>query len=489
MTTFRDQLSEAGKGTVFKGTFLNPTGVPGADLETYDPGWLSVGSDGRIVSLTRQCPKNARQVVDFGTALVVPGFVDTHTHLAQYAFTGLGDLPLLPWLDTYTFPHERAFADANLARAHSRFFFQACLASGTTTVMAYGTSHAEAVHIAFEEARALGIRAGLGLMLMDRHAPADLLSEPGVSLAEADALAARWDHAGNGKLRFVVTPRFAVSCTQGLMEGAADLAKRRGLFVQTHLSENKEEIALVRELFPKAKSYTDVYDACGLLGPRTLLGHCLHLGADERAVLRERGCVVTHCASSNTFLASGLMPLARFLEEGLRVSLGTDVAGGTSLSMISEMKAAGDAARLRKALYGDELLKASSLLSLATLEGARAVGLEKQLGNFAAGKAADFVVIDDLLSHPLFPQLGAEAVASDTVLERLSRVLSRPHPDAVRETWIEGTKVFSRKGVGFKVSHHPLNTHGLSPRQGFAPGEFWCATHELGKSEFVARKS
>ena len=267
MTLLRVQAPDA---RVFKGTFLSPRGSADsesggsasgvsrlralADVDVFDPGWLSVGPDGRILALTRDCPKDVRHVVDFGDALVMPGFVDTHTHLPQYAFTGLGDLPLLPWLETYTFPHERAFCDPTLARARARHFFQACLAMGTTTVMACGTHHEEAVHIAFEEARSAGIRAGIGLVLMDSNVPDDFATESGKSLVAAERLASCWDRAGSGRLRFVVTPRFAVSCTQGLMEGAADLAQRRGLLVQTHLAENNDEIALVRELFPKAES-------------------------------------------------------------------------------------------------------------------------------------------------------------------------------------------------------------------------------------------
>ena len=438
--------------TVFKGTFLSPReGTIVGEIDVFAPGWMTVDAQGRIVSLERECPKNPRSVVDFGDALVVPGFVDTHAHLPQYAFSGLGDLPLLPWLETYTFPHESKFSDEGVARARSRHFFASCLAAGTTTVMAYGTSHEDALHVAFEEARALGIRAGLGLVLMDQNAPAALIAEGWKSLDASERLAACWDRAGDGRLRFVVTPRFAVSCSRRLMEGAADLAQRRGLFIQTHLSENKDEIALVRQMFPDAKSYADVYDSCGLLGPWTLLGHCVHLSAEERALLKERRSIVTHCASSNTFLASGLMPLARYLDEGQRVSLGTDVAGGTSLSMIAEMKAAGDAARLRKALFGEEPVKAGALLALATLEGARAVGLEKHVGNFEVGKAADFVVVDDVLTHPLYPGLGrnwkdlaAHGGVGTEPLERLSRLIARPHSEVVRETWIEGAKVFAR---------------------------------------------
>lgn len=379
------------------------------------------------------------EVVDWGTALLLPGCIDTHTHLPQYAFAGIGDRTLLDWLAAYTFPQEGRFADPALARAQARSFFWECLRHGTTTVVGYVTSHAKATDVAFAEAERVGLRAWLGSVLMDRNAPDELLRPTEIAIAEARGLAERWH--GKGRLAYVVTPRFAVSCTPELLGAAAELARERQLFLQTHISENPAEIALVEKLFPGSKGYADVYDATGCLGERTLLAHGVHLRSEEVDLCVERGCVVTHCPTSNRFLASGLMPLRRFRARGLRVSLGTDVAGGYSLSMFHEACEAMETSKLIWAQDNRfEPLNPFEALRLATLAGAEALGMADSIGSLEVGKEADFVVVRDELTLPGAASLADSHFSSPE--QRLARVLYRGHPDMVVAAHVAGDLVW-----------------------------------------------
>jgi guanine deaminase len=369
---------------IFKGSVSNP--VAPDRVESYAPGYLVIAGE-KIEQLRRDDPRKEfpdADFVDAGNQSIVPGFVDTHVHLPQFRIMGIGAGELLTWLNTITYPEETRFADPEYAAGVAREFFDALVASGTTTAMIYSSVHEEATDIAFAAARTRGIRAFIGKVMMDRNSPEALQEETEDSISASMRLFDKWDGADGGRLRYVFTPRFAASCSTELMTRVGRIARERMAFVQSHLSENKDEVDWVGKLFPAAPSYTGVYDSAGLLNERSIMAHCIHLSSAEVALLAQRRTKVAFCPYSNRTLRSGTMPYRTLRDAGLNISLGTDVAGGPSLSMLEQMREAMTAAGIAQpeALY------------LATLGGAKALGLDDRIGNFEAGKDADFVIAD-----------------------------------------------------------------------------------------------
>ena len=336
---------------IFRAHLLSPKASPG--LRDVPDGALAVdaaghiGSVGTFEAVTAEWP--SEPVQDLRPLWLLPGLVDLHSHLPQHEAVAQDGLELLPWLESHIFPAESRFSDPEWAALAARSYFRDQLALGTTTTVVYGSVHAQATHRAFQEAEQSGIRGILGKVMMDRNVPDALRETTEASLAESGELCATWHGRDSGRLQYAFTPRFAPTCSMELLRGAARLAERHGAYVQTHLSENFNEIQWVHELFPEARDYTDVYARAGLLGPRTLLGLGIHLSPSERAAIRAAGAAIVHCPRSNAFLRSGIMPLRRWLEEGLGVGLGTDVGGGPSLDLWAEMAMACTASKLRYA--------------------------------------------------------------------------------------------------------------------------------------------
>jgi guanine deaminase len=252
--------------------------------------------------------------------------------------------------------------------------------------------HEEATNAAFAAAERNGVRAFIGKVMMDQNSPETLLEDTEASLAASVRLFEKWDGAAGGRLRYVFTPRFAASCSLELMQRTGGIARERGAFVQTHLSENQDEVEWVRRLFPSHGSYASVYDSAGLLTERSIMAHCIHLSADEVALLSQRHANIAFCPYSNRTLRSGTMPYHRLRAAGLNISLGTDIAGGPSLSMLAQMQEAMAAAQIAW----------TEALFLATLGGASVLGLADRIGNFEAGKDADFVVVENDLVKQVF---------------------------------------------------------------------------------------
>ena len=325
---------------------LSPLSAGG--IADYPDGVIAVDAAGRIewvggaLDWPRRGPAGATTPIDLRPLVVLPGMVDLHAHLPQLPNAGLGfGLDLLTWLGKYIFPLERRFDDAEDAARLAPAAFRAFAAAGTTTLLAYGAVYKASMDGAFRAAEEHGIRAILGKVMMDRLTydetiePSTILER---SLRESEELIAAWHGADGGRLGYAVTPRFAVSCSEELLRESAALAERTGVWWQTHVAEDLEEIAEVARLFPKARDYVDVYDRAGGLGARTILAHAIHLSERELARLVETDTRVAHCPSSNLFLASGIMPLSRYREAGLGVGLGSDVAGGPEPSIFSVMQ-------------------------------------------------------------------------------------------------------------------------------------------------------
>ena len=349
--------------------------------------WLLIDG-GRIAGVQAEAPDASwRREVHRGR-WILPGFVDSHVHSAQVDVIGAYGTQLLDWLTHHTFPAEARLADPALADASAQLFLDGLLAVGTTSALVFPTVHRHATDALFAAALARGMRLISGKVLMDRHAPDNLRDD--VVQAERDCLALieRWH--GRGRLAYAVTPRFAPTSTEAqLAMAGALLASRPGLYMQTHVAENPDEVRWVAELFPQARSYLAVYAQHGLLGPRSVLAHGIWLDDTDRALLAQTGAALAHCPSSNLFLGSGLFDWPAARAHGSGVTLASDVGGGTHLSMLRTM-----ADGYKVQALGGHRVTAWALLHAATRGAAQALGLAQEIGSLEPGLLADVVVWD-----------------------------------------------------------------------------------------------
>jgi guanine deaminase len=392
--------------TALHGAALTFTGDPfdvGVEAAMrYESDAILAMADGRIThfgpasAVRGQLPPGTHIKECGRDALILPGFIDCHVHYPQTQIIGAYGQQLLDWLDEYTFVAEQKFADAAHARSVAGLFLDECLRNGTTTVASFCTVHAHSADAFFEAAAARGMRVIGGKCLMDRNAPIALLDSAQRGYDESKTLIARWH--GKGRALYAITPRFAISSTPEQMAAAGALWKEHpGTHVQSHVSENRDEVELARETYPNCEGYLDIYDHYGLLGPRAIYGHGIWLTEGEWHRLHETGTSIAHCPTSNLFLGSGLFDLrqAKQRDRPVRVGLATDVGAGTSLSMLKTMGAAYQVAQL-----GGHALSAPLALYLATRGAARALYLEDRIGSLAPGMEADVLVLN-LKSTPL----------------------------------------------------------------------------------------
>lgn len=349
-----------------------------------------------------------KTLLDKSDKLVIPGLIDSHVHLSQWKIRGKYKSDLLEWLECYTFPEEERFSNSEYARLVAGDFFQNLINSGTTTASINVTVSQEATNIAFEEAEKLKYRALIGKVCMDSNSPPGLLENTEKSFSESVELCQQWDN--KGLLNYVFTPRFAPVCSRELMQKIGKYAQGNDKYIQTHLSENRNEVALVKELFPEAKSYTDVYFRANLLGPKTIMAHSIHLDDNELELMKNSGTKIAHCPDSNFFLKSGRFPYKKFIDNNLDIGLGSDVAGGTCLDMFYHMKMA-------NYMQLDYSLNVKELFYMATLGNAKVLSKENLIGSLEIGKKADFLVMninpeqefEELLSEMIFVK-GKEAL-------------------------------------------------------------------------------
>lgn len=371
---------------------------------------------------------------------LMPGLVDLHSHVPQYRAVAHGQSELLPWLRDCIFPVEREFTGARARREAARFF-QELAKQGTTTAALYTAIYEDTCDAAFEAARGSGLRIVMGKMMMDvgsygEQQPKRALS---FSVTESTRLCRKWHGANDGLLGYAFSPRFAVSCSRELMCAAAELAREHGAWIQTHLSENREELARVRELFPEAEDYTAVYESCGLLTPRTVLGHCIHLSPREREAIAAAGAAIAHCPTANLFLGSGILPFEKM--NGIRLGLGTDVAAGPELNLWRVMRAAIESQKARSFYEpGVRVPTAAEVFYLATQGGAEALGKGDAIGSFEIGKEADLAIIDfsRLLPYGKDPKRAADLSAEDI----LALCVYRGGPEALLESFVRGRSVY-----------------------------------------------
>ncbi|MFT5609644.1 MAG: guanine deaminase [Arenicella sp.] len=328
------------------------------------------------------------KLVHYQNGLITPGFIDTHVHYPQIEMIASFGEQLLSWLERYTFPSEAQFSDYAYAKKVAEFFLNELQRNGTTTALVFATSHPESVEAFFDAALSRKLRMICGKVLMDRNAPKELLDTPHSGYQQSKDLIEKWH--GRGRLQYAVTPRFAPTSSDAQLATAGRLIKEYpGVYLQTHLSENEQEIEWVQDLFPDSKNYLDVYDKHKLLGRRSVFAHGVHLHDHECDRLSETGSSLAFCPSSNLFLGSGLFNLSQARQRGVNVGLGTDVGAGTSLSLLKTMCDSYKTQQLR-----GNPLQALSSFYLATLGGARSLDLESTIGNFTVGCEADFNFLD-----------------------------------------------------------------------------------------------
>ena len=363
----------------------DPTSIPEDEAYQYYEDGLLVINEGRVVEvgsadrLLLSLPKDTN-VINHSNTLLLPGFIDTHIHFPQSEIIAAHGKQLMDWLNELVFPAESKYGNKDYAELMADMFINQLLRNGTTTASVFCSVHPESVDALFEKCHEKNLRMIAGKVMMDRNCPVNLRDSAETSYRESKKLIERWHN--RGRLRYAITPRFAVTSSPAQLGQVRQLMlEHPDAYLQTHLSENQDEISLVRKLFPEYKSYLDVYDQYGLLSQRSIFAHCLHLGTDEWHRLSETQSNIAFCPSSNLFLGSGLFPLEKAEERTINVGIGSDIGGGNNFSILQTLGDAYKVVQLRK-----EQMSPMKGIYLATLGGARALGLSDKIGNFLPGK-------------------------------------------------------------------------------------------------------
>lgn len=368
------------------------------------------------------------QVVDHGDQLLIAGFIDAHAHYPQTGIIASWGKRLIDWLNSYTFPEEMRFGDPNFAAQAAALYFDLILSHGTTTAASFCTIHPESVEAFFSEAQARGLRMVAGKTCMDRNAPDGLRDTAQTGYDDSKALLKKWH--GVDRLTYAITPRFSPTSTPEQLAAMGALwAENPTCLMQTHLSEQHEEIAWVKELFPEARDYLDTYEQHGLIGKGAIMGHSIYLEPREIDRMVETGTSIVHCPTSNAFIGSGMCDVPGLHKRGVAVGLATDTGGGSSFSMLRTMAAAYDIGQLRGGI-----LHPAQLLWLATVGSARSLCLDDKIGNLAAGMEADIVVLD-LASTPAIAQRHARA---DDIWSAVFPTIMMGDDRAIAATYVGG---------------------------------------------------
>jgi len=402
---------------------------------SYEEDGAVLVRDGRIAavgdyhSVARQAGPGV-ETIDHRPHLILPGFIDAHVHFPQMQIIASYGAELLDWLNKYTFPEETRFFNPQHGRRIARLFLDEIVRHGTTTVAAYCSVHKESAEAFFAEATERNMLVVAGKVMMDRNAPQGLRDTPQSGYDDSKALIAAWH--GKGRALYAVTPRFAITSTPEQMEMAGALVREHpGCHMQTHLSENHAEIAFTQDLYPWSRDYTDVYERYGLLGKKSLFGHCIHLSEREADALSASGSVAVFCPTSNLFLGSGLFDYQRYRkrEKSLRIAAATDVGGGTNYSMLRTM----DEGYKVIALNGEKLNPLASFWQL-TAGNAEALSIEDRVGRLEAGKDADIVVLDAKAT----PAMKLRMERIETLAEELFLLQTLGDDRAISETYVAG---------------------------------------------------
>lgn len=410
----------------YRGRIITPKSQAKA-LDIID-GMLVVDDSGRVVSCGPFDNSFMGSVVDLRGRVIIPGLIDVHSHIPQLDQRGKHGATLLDWLDRYIFPAERSFADPSIAVEVATRFFKKLILNGTTTAGLYATVHPEATSRCFEIMCASGIRGFIGKVMMDRYSPDGLLETTNNSLSASEALCARWHGVDGGRIRYAYAPRFVPTCSFDLLKEVGKLSRASGAYLQSHIAETLAENARIKELHPEFADYVELFEKAGCLGERTILAHAIYLSGDEFRRLAATKTKIAHCPTSNFFLKSGWMPVARVEAAGVSYGLGTDVGAGTSMSLFTEMRHA-DYTQL------ETEISPVKAFWLATMGGAQVFSMEAEIGSLDVGKQADFCVLDIAGIEPNFslPDLSTDEV--------LSLLMYRGDGKVVESAYVRGRKL------------------------------------------------
>ena len=418
---------------IFRGHIVSP--VTDVEILDIENGAMVVDRHGKIKAVC--CFDDLKDVskdvliVDYGQKLLFPGFIDMHLHLPQIAQTGRSGEHLLKWLEKYIFPAEARFSDIEHARVMANWFFDELLRNGTTTACVFTTIHKDATDAAFEVAKQKGNRVIMGKVLMDTNCPDELREEVEAGIDESLELLDKWHMVDDGRLMYAFVPRFAVTSTSKLMNKVSQSwLANKGTYMHTHLAESFGEIEFVKELFPRSRSYVEVYHDHGLVHDHSIFAHAIHLDESDMELLKVQSSSLAHCPSSNFFLKSGIFKYNRIREAQIKFGLGSDVAAGPQMSMFQVMKDA-------NYIQAEDWLDARELFYRATLGSARALNLEEKVGSLSSGKEADFIVCDPTRRN---------AIANDMLENEIDDVLSAlvflGDDRLIEATYVRGFKVY-----------------------------------------------
>jgi guanine deaminase len=429
-------MAELLRASIFH-TPRNPFAVENA-LEAFTDGALVIAG-GRILACGDYMQVRAAHpeaaVSDLRGSAILPGLIDTHVHFPQTRIIGGLGWPLLDWLRLHALPEELRMADVSYACAVASGFVRALASHGTTTALVFGAHFGEATECLFQAATAAGLRIASGMVLSDRSLPEGLLQSPEQAYRASAALIARY-HCRDGQ-RYAVTPRFALSTSETMLEVCGALMREHpGMLFQTHINENAEEISAVREAFPWAESYLAVYDRFGLAGPRSIFAHNVHPSDAELARLAAAGSSVAHCPCSNAVLGSGIFPMRRHIDAGVRFALGTDVGAGIGFGVLKE---AVQSYMMQRLAPEGAALSPAHLLYLATAAGAAALGLEAETGDFTPGKSADFVCLHPPDGSPL----AAAFARAESASSQLAALITQAGAESVRQVRVRGKEMLA----------------------------------------------
>lgn len=412
----------------------DPLSLGNKAVTEYENGALVVGDEGRIawVGEKTDLPKQyiGNSITDYGDKYLMAGFIDPHLHFPQYRMLAAPGKDLMDWLTRFTFKEEARYGNVEHAQNAADKFLNFLFANGTTSVMAFSSVHQVAANALFEAASTRNMALITGKTMMDRNAPEDVLDEAEIGGIESEELLNKWHN--KGRLRYAITPRFALTSTEAQLKVSGELySSHPDCYMQTHLSESLAEIEIVKNLFPNAKDYTDVYDQYGLLGKNSFFGHGIYLSERECNLLSDTGSTVVHCPTSNTFLGSGLLNLEymRKTERPVKVALASDIGGGTSYSMLHTIGEAFKIASFNNVAFG-----AYEGFYMATLGNAKHLGLHHETGSIKTGNWADFIIIDPRATE----MLDARQDLSQSTEDALFALAILGDDRAVKATYVAG---------------------------------------------------
>lgn len=427
------------RGRVLSFTRRPETVDDDASYTYLQDGGVAIDGAGRIVGVgefAEIAKSHPGEVIDHRPNLIMPGLIDPHIHFVQMQVVGSYAASLLEWLNTYTFVEEQRFADAAHAAHIASAFFDELIRQGTTTAAAYCSVHGQSVDAFFEAAAQRNMAMIAGKCMMDRNCPTPLQDTPQTGYDDSKRLLEKWQ--GTGRAHYAITPRFAITSSMEQMEMMGALASEfPDSHIQTHLSENDAEIAFTMELFPGHRDYVDVYASHGLMRPKALYGHAIHLSDREVGVMAETGATAVSCPTSNLFLGSGLYDLDRMQSAGVRSAVATDIGGGTSYSMLQTL----DEFYKVQQMCGNRLPPLASFY-MVTLGNAIAIGLEQDIGQIAPGKMADIVVLDARAT----PAMALRMERVETLSEELFVLQTMGDDRAIAETYVAGQAMKSALG-------------------------------------------